>query len=95
MVPACESAPDHHCIVPNLRLCTGDDADRLVLALQDRPLLDMQLEIGIRREGGGRRIAAVADVVQRRADRDPLGIGQGVGVIDAEHPGPDPDPIRL
>ena len=39
-----------HRVVPHLRLRAGDDADLLALALQDRPLLDMQLEIRVRRE---------------------------------------------
>ena len=57
VVPACESWPMRDRIVPDLRLRAGDDADLLRLALQDRPLLDMQLEIGIGREGGGRLLA--------------------------------------
>ncbi len=45
---------DRHRVVPDLRLGAGDDADLLGLALQDRALLDMQLEIRVGREGARR-----------------------------------------
>ena len=51
VVPAWLSWPMMTRVVPDLCLCTRDDADLLALALQDRPLFDMQFEIGIGREG--------------------------------------------
>ena len=65
VVPAWRVLPDRDRVVPDLRLRAGDDADLLCLALQDRALLDMQLEIGVRRECRRRLGAAIADAVER------------------------------
>ena len=63
-------------VVPDLRLPAGHDADLLGLALEDRTLLDMQLEIGVGREGAGRFRAAIADRVQASPTVSPVDVGQ-------------------
>ncbi|MNQ66851.1 hypothetical protein D3C85_813530 [compost metagenome] len=66
-------------------------ADGLVLVLEDRPLLDMRLEIGAHRMPRHRTRPGIADGVQRLADRDALGVALGQGLFQAEflgeHPG--------
>ena len=53
------------------------------------PLLDMQLEIGVGREGGGGLGAAIADAVQGGPHRYAVGVGQAVRLVEREHAGPD------
>ncbi len=66
VVPAWLSWPDDARVPPDLRLRAGDDADRLALAFEDRALLDVELEIGVRGKGRRGVRAARADAVQRR-----------------------------
>ena len=65
-------------LVPALALRAGDDADRLVLPLEDRPLLDMRLEEGADRPAADRLLAVIADLLQRLAE------AHAVAVLDAE-----------
>ena len=65
-------------LVPALTLRARDDADGLLLALQDRALLDMGLEEGADLAAADRLLAVVADLLQR------LGKGHTVAVLDGE-----------
>ncbi len=65
-------------LVPALPLRAGDDADRLLLALEDRALLDMRLEEGADRPAADLLRSVVADLLQRLAE------GHAVAVLDAE-----------
>ena len=87
---------DRHRVVPDLRLRAGHDADLLGLALQDRPLLDMQLEIGIRLERRGGFGAAIADAVQRgSAPTRPRCRSGHRPCPGRTRPAQTPEPIRL
>ena len=55
-------------LVPAHPLHPGDDADHRVLGLQDRALLDMQLEMRRQRMRAAGLFAAIADRVQRRLE---------------------------
>ena len=55
-------------LIPALPLCAGYDADRQPGGFEDRPLLDMRLEIGGDRAAADRRRAGKADALQFRAE---------------------------
>src|SRR5262249_35936538 len=55
-------------VVPDDALAAVNDADGLVLSLQQRPLLDMQLDKGAELALSHRLAAAIADAVERFAD---------------------------
>jgi hypothetical protein len=78
-------------LVPALTLRAGDDADRLLLALQDRSLLDMRLEEGTDLATAHLLLAVVTDLLQRLAEGDPVAILDAQRVIQfesaAEHAG--------
>src|SRR5260370_1063086 len=65
-------------LVPALALRAGDDSDRLLLALEDRPLLNMRLEEGADQPAADRLLAVVADRLQRLAE------AHAVAVLDVE-----------
>ena len=50
-------------------LAVGDDADLLALGLEDRPLLDVQLEVGVHLPRADRLVALPADPLQLVAER--------------------------
>ena len=62
-------APGQLDLVPAHALHAGDDADDLLLGLEDRPLLDMEFEHGAELDRAGRRLAAIADALD--------GLGEG------------------
>ena len=76
----------HSYLVPALALRAGDNADRFLLRLQDRPLLDMRLEIGFHGLAHRRR-ALIADAAQLVAQLQPVNILLGLDFIQREHPG--------
>ena len=55
-------------LLPRDALDAGDGADRDALGLEDRALLDVQLDEGVRRRTGARRRAEVADARQLVAE---------------------------
>src|SRR6202040_2706679 len=57
-------------LVPALALRPGYDADRLLCGFEDRPLLDMRLEIGGGRPAADRLRAGKADALELGAERD-------------------------
>src|SRR4029077_17398766 len=65
-------------LVPALALRAGDDADGLLLALEDRALLDMGLEEGTDLASADLFFAVIADLLQRIAE------GHALAVLDAE-----------
>src|ERR1700704_2507506 len=65
-------------LVPALALRARDDADRLLLALEDRPLLDMRLEERANQPAAHRLLAVLADLPQRLAK------AHAVAVLDVE-----------
>ena len=87
VVPAWLSRPVMVDLVPAHALHAGDDADGLVLRLQDRPLLDVQLEVGRQRHRPGLHLAAPADAVERLAEAHAVDIGDRVGLGPAVHAG--------
>ena len=73
-------------LVPALALAVGDDADVDVLVLENRPLLDVQLEEGVDWPPADRLLAHEADALEFVAERLALAVQPGVGeflVIDA------------
>ena len=56
----------------------GDDPDRDALGLQDRPLLDVQLEVGVDVAPAHVGVANVADLGKRGAVCDAVVVGAGV-----------------
>ncbi len=74
-------------LVPALALGVGDHADGLVLGLEDRPLLDMRLEIGADRALAHRLGAGIADALQLLAHGLAVGIGAGQPVVLVEYAG--------
>ena len=57
-------------LVPALPLRAGDDADRFCRGFEDRPLLDMRLEIGRDRALADRLRSGKADALQFGAECD-------------------------
>ena len=72
---------DRH-LVPAHRLHAGDDADVLALGLQDRPLLDMQLEERRQRMLAAALGPAIADRIERRGE------GHAVAILPRLAPSP-------
>ena len=95
VVPAWLSCPIVDRIVPDLCLSTGDDADLLGFAFENRPLLDMQLEISVRLERRGRFGSRDNRSPPARCHRHPLGIGSPYALSSAKTPAQTPEPIRL
>ncbi len=72
-------------LVPALALGAGDDADRLARRFEDRPLLDMRLEIGGDRMAADRLGAGKADPFEFGAEGyagEVVGPGQTLGQIE-------------
>ena len=61
-------------VVPQHALAGIDHADGLVFGLQDRALLDVQFDEAAEILRADRGRAAIADAVERLADRDAVGI---------------------
>ena len=75
-------------LVPALALRAGDDADRVAVGFEDRPLLDMRLEIGGDLAAAHRCGAGEADPRQFGAERDAAQIvGPAETVVEVEHAG--------
>ncbi len=55
-------------LCPGDALHAGDDADVDALVLEDRPLLDVELDEGVRHEARARRRSPVADPLELLAD---------------------------
>ena len=80
--------PGHRDLVPVLALGAGDDADRLLLVLQDRALLDMGFEIGADIPAADRGGAVVADALEFVAEQVAGDVvGPGEHLLFAEHAG--------
>ena len=89
--PGMRLLPRHGDLVPALALRPGDDPDREPGGFEDRPLLDMSLEIRRYRVLTDRRRPGKADALQFGAERQ---VGRIVvagrqSVIQPEHPGED------
>src|SRR5262245_66074554 len=76
--------------IPTHALDPGDDADGLLLRLQDRPLLDVQLQIGGELDGAGLRFAPPTDRVERGPETDAVKICNRIGRRAAINAGEDP-----
>ena len=74
----------HRDFEPALALGAGDHADRLFLGLEDRPLLDMRLEVGLDRAPAAFRFALVADARQLRAEGVAIRVLAAVGPVQVE-----------
>ena len=85
--PAWLSAPAHRAVVPARALGAGDDADPQPLGLEDRPLLDVQLEQRADLAAADRALAGVADPLELRADRPAGRVLARQGVIELERAG--------
>ena len=68
-------------------LAVGDDADLPALGLEDRPLLDVQLEERLHRPPADRLVALPADPLQLVAEPQPLRVLAVVGELELVHPG--------
>src|SRR5208282_2290457 len=64
----------HDHVIPALALRRGDDADRLLLGLEDRPLLDMRLEKGANLAPADGQLSGIADLLERLPHRDTIGV---------------------
>src|SRR5690349_15350589 len=76
-----------HAVVPSLAESTGDHANDPVLALEDRPLLDVCFEVGVQRASAHRRVARVADALQCIAKSDAVDVALLQQVLEREHAG--------
>ena len=76
-------------LVPAHALHALDHADHLALGLEDRALLDVQLEQGAELVAAHRLRAAVADPLQLVAEALALAVLAGIGVVGREHAGID------
>ncbi|MNM79209.1 hypothetical protein D3C81_911360 [compost metagenome] len=74
-------------VEPLLAECPQYHADGLGLVFEDRPLLDMRLEIGPHRMPKHRPLPRVTNGIQGVADTHPLGITLGQGVFQGEFAG--------
>src|SRR5579885_3443903 len=85
--PACASCPVT--VISYQRWpCAGDDADRQPGRFEDRPLLDMRLEIGADRAAADRLGTGKADARQLGAEADAGGVvGPGEAVFEVEDAG--------
>ena len=79
----CFHAGDH-AVVPAYAQHAGDHADRDVVVLEHRPLLDMGLEIAADRMVAGLLLADVADALEFALDGLAIGIGRGISVFQRE-----------
>src|SRR5207244_3244852 len=61
-----------------------DGADNEMFVLEDRPLLDVQLEVRVRREKAGACIAGIADAPQLLADRRTVDAAHSVGLLECK-----------
>src|SRR5262249_40155452 len=68
--PGMRLLPRNRDLVPALALGAGHDADRLADRFEDRPLLDMRLEIGGDRMSADRLGSGKADSLKFGAERD-------------------------
>ncbi len=75
----------HFGVVPAGALAAGDDADPTAFRLEDRPLLDVQLEQRPRRPAADRLLARVADPRELGAQRLAAVILARQGVVESEH----------
>ena len=71
-------------LVPSLALSVGDDADLLVLGLQDRPLLDVIFEIGVHLARAHLLLAHPADALQFVAEALALQVGAPIGIVERQ-----------
>ena len=82
-------APVEGDALPGDRLHAGDDAQRHVLAQQHRALLDVALDVGVRRIEQDRRVAREPDALELVAEGQAVGIRERVGVLEADPAGGD------
>ena len=75
----------HLAVVPAGTLGAGHDADPQPLGLEDRPLLDVELEQRAERPATDRALAGVADALQLLADRPAGVVLAGKAVVELEH----------
>ena len=69
---------------PPQALAVRDDADLLVLGLEDRPLLDVIFEIGVHLARADLLVADPADALQLVAEALALGVLAAIGVVQVD-----------
>src|SRR5262249_53760088 len=74
-------------LVPAHALHAGYDADHLLLVLEDRPLLDMELEHRLELVRAGLLAAAIADALQLVEKGDAVAVSALIGILRREHAG--------
>ena len=85
--------PGYRDFVPALALGADDDADRLARRFEDRPLLDMRLEIGVNRIATDRLGTGKADPPEFGAEGDPCQVvGTGRTSARSKTPANTPEP---
>ena len=67
---------------PPQPLAVRHDADLLVLGLEDRPLLDVVLEVGVHLARADRLVADPADALELIAEGLALGVLAAIGVVE-------------
>jgi len=72
---------------PPQALAVGDDADLLVLGLEDRALLDVVLEIGVHLARADLLVALPADALQFIAEARAVEVLAAIGVVERKHAG--------
>ena len=74
---------------PPQALAVGDDADLLVLGLEDRALLDVVFEIGVHLARADLFVADPADALQLVAEVLAVRVRAAIGVVERVHAGED------
>ena len=87
--PVCASLPVSVNSQPPQALAVGDDADLLVLGLEDRALLDVVLEIGVHLARADLLVADPADALQLVAEGLALRVLAAIGVVERVDAGED------
>ena len=72
-----------------IALHAGDGADAAAFGVEDRALLDVELEIGVRFDRAGLELARIADAAELVADGKPVVVTDGVGLVERQRAGPD------
>lgn len=89
MVPAWLGRPVRVSSSQQIPLDAGHGAEAAALALQHRSLLDVQFEIGMRRQEARLLRPVIADALQLMAEHGAVGVLLGMGSVDAHAAGPD------
>src|SRR5262249_38266602 len=76
-----------YAVVPALAERPRDHTDDFVFAFEDRPLLDMRLEVRVDRTLADGSAPGVADAVQRLAERDSVDVALRKKIVEREDVG--------